>query len=513
MESRTLGIMDAILRQLRDILSEINALEGASHVLTWDQFTYMPTSGASARGRQASALKRVIHEKSTSADLGKLLDAAANFLPQMDPDSDDASLIRVARRDFERASRVPDDFVERFSSHTSVSYMAWAEARAADDFSVVAPFLQRSIDLSREYSGFFPGAAHVADPLIEHSDPGMSVATIGPLFGELHRGLLPIVRDIAARSQPEDGFLYHHYPKKRQIDFGAMVARRFGYDFERGRQDMALHPFSITLGVDDVRITTRVKEDDLWEGLSSTLHEAGHGMYEQGIDVMLDGTPLASGASSGVHESQSRLWENLVARSLPFWECFFPLLQKQFPESLQGVSVDAFYRAINRVEPTFIRTDSDEVTYNLHVMLRFDLEVQLLEGKLSVHDLPEAWNERMHQDLGVCPESPNYGVLQDVHWYCDHVGGAFQGYTLGNLMSAQFFAAALRDHPEISAEMALGRFNLLHGWLTRKIYRHGRKFSDDKLVLRATGQPLTVTPFLDYLKNKYSALYGLAANA
>ena len=292
--------------------------------------------------------------------------------------------------------------------------------------------------------------------------------------------------------------------------FGLAVVERVGYDFQRGRVDKTHHPFCTKFAAGDVRITTRVREDDIGEALFSTLHEAGHAIYEQGVEAAFEGTPLNSGASAGVHESQSRLWENVVGRSREFWEHFYPLLGETFPERFANVPLDAFYRAINKVERSLIRTDADEVTYNLHVMMRFDFELALLEGRLKVKDLPEAWRARYEADLGVAPGNDREGCLQDVHWYAGAVGGGFQGYTIGNILGVQFYAAALRAHPHIPTEMARGRFAALHGWLREHLYRHGRKFTPDELIERATGSPMSIAPYVAYLRDKYGTLYGLS---
>jgi carboxypeptidase Taq len=283
-----------------------------------------------------------------------------------------------------------------------------------------------------------------------------------------------------------------------------------GYDIERGRLDKTHHPFCTKFASGDVRITTRVRQNDIRDTLFSTLHEAGHAIYEQGVNAAYDGTPLGSGVSSGVHESQSRLWENVVARSWPFWEHYYPALQRTFVDQLGSVSLDIFYGAINKVEPSLIRTDADEVTYNLHVMLRFDLELALLEGELKVADLPEAWRGRMKSDLGVAPPDDRDGVLQDMHWYTSLVGGQFQSYTLGNIMSGQFFAAARRALPDLDAQIEAGEFKPLRQWLTNNIYSHGRKFTAQEIVRRATGEPLSIAPYVAYLNGKYRPLYGLA---
>jgi carboxypeptidase Taq len=294
-----------------------------------------------------------------------------------------------------------------------------------------------------------------------------------------------------------------------QIAFGTKLVTAYGYDFDRGRQDMSPHPFMTSFSIGDVRITTRIKENDLREALFSTLHEAGHGMYEQGIDPAFEGLPLADGTSSGVHESQSRLWENIVGRSRGFWKHYYPELQSVFESQLGGVDLDMFYRAINKVERSLIRTDADELTYNLHVMIRFDLERALLEGELKVQDLPDAWNARYKQDLGLAPPDDSDGVLQDVHWYAGRVGGMFQGYTIGNVLSALFYHAALKEHPSIPDELSRGKFETLHSWMCENIYQHGKKYTANELVERITGESMNVTPYLMYLRSKFGEIYNL----
>jgi carboxypeptidase Taq len=322
---------------------------------------------------------------------------------------------------------------------------------------------------------------------------------------------VPIAQAILAQPLLSDACLREFFPEAGQRAFGLEMIKRFGYDFDRGREDKSAHPFTTDFSIGDVRITTRVDEYYLGDALFSSLHEAGHGMYEQGIHVDLEGTPLAQGISSGVHESQSRLWENLVGRSLGCWKFYYPRLQQAFPEQLRSTDLETFYGAINKVERSLIRTDADEVTYNLHVMLRFDLELELLEGQLAVRDLPEAWRARFESDLGVVPPDDREGVLQDVHWYSGFIGGGFQGYTLGNVLSAQFFDAALGAHPEIPSEIEAGEFGTLHRWLRDNIYQHGRKYTPAELVERVTGGPMGVEPLIRYLREKYGALYDLSA--
>jgi carboxypeptidase Taq len=399
--------------------------------------------------------------------------------------------------------------VARLAAHQAESYDVWTVARPENDFAAVRPYLEKTLDLSRALADFFPGYEHIADPLIDFADYGMQASTVRDVFGQLREQLVPIVSAIASQPVADDTCLHRAYPLADQETFFTQVIEAFGYDFERGRYDTVPHPFTTKFSLGDVRITVRYSERDLSEALFSAFHEAGHAMYEQGIDMHHEGTPLADGTSSGVHESQSRLWENLVGRSRGFWRFYYPKLLAAFPDQLGDVSLDAFYRAVNRVERSLIRTDADEVTYNLHVMLRFDLELTMLEGKLEVRHLPDAWRERFQADLGIVPPDDQDGVLQDMHWYGGVIGGMFQGYTLGNILSAQFYEAALEQHPEIPSEIEQGRFGTLHGWLRENIYRHGSKFTASELVERVTGEPLCVEPYIYYLRSKYGELYDL----
>jgi carboxypeptidase Taq len=510
---RSAGAMsaDSRLAQLKRRLQEVHDVASAGAVLGWDQATYMPTGGASARARQGATLSRLAHERFTDPEVGKLLDGLTAHAKSLPEDSDDACLIRVVRRRYDRAVKVPAEFVARREEAASASYDAWTRARPANDFAAMRPFLERMLDFSREYARYLGPYDHIADPLIDELDDGMTVASVRALFDSLRAELVPMVRAIAEQPLADDSCLRRHFPEALQLEFSVGVIRRFGYDFDRGRLDKTHHPFCTRFCSGDVRITTRVKENDLGDALFSTLHEAGHALYEQGVDPRFDGTPLGAGTSMGVHESQSRLWENLVGRSRGFWEHLYPELRNLFPEQLEGVPLETFYRAINKVERSLIRTDADEVTYNLHVMLRFGLELDLLDGRLKVKDLPEAWRARFKADLGLEPPDDRDGCLQDVHWYGGGIGGAFQSYTIGNILSAQLYAAAVEAHPEILEEMKRGRFNTLHTWLRESLYRHGRKFQPAEIVGRATGQAMTIRPYIVHLHDKYGQLYDLPA--
>jgi carboxypeptidase Taq len=500
--------MEALLADLKGRLREIADLDAVGAILSWDQATYMPRDGAPARSRQGALISRLTHERMTDIELGRLLDQLAGYAAGLPGDSDDARLIAVARRDFEKAIKVPVDLVERWSALGSAAYDVWKRARPNNDFAAVRPYLEKQLDISREYAALFAPYRHIIDPLIDDRDEGLTCDVVRSLFAQLRRELLPIVDYVCSQPPTGDACLHAEFPEAPQLDFSLAVACAFGYDLERGRIDKTPHPFCTKFSAGDVRITTRVKRDDLSEALFSTLHEAGHALYEQGVAPELAGTPLGRGTSMGVHESQSRLWENVVGRSLDLWRHFYPPLRRTFPTALADVPVETFHRAINMVQRSLIRTDADELTYNLHIILRFDLEVELLEGSLAIKDLPEAWRARYRSDLGVSPADDRDGCLQDVHWYSGGIGGAFHSYTIGNVLGAQFYAAALRAHPEIPRQIASGEFATLRAWLGENLYRHGRKFGADEILRRATGEAMTIKPYIAYLREKYGALYG-----
>ena len=498
---------DVTIDELRQRLREISDLSAAASVLHWDQTTAMPTGGAVSRSRQLALLGRLSHERATDPELGVLLDRLMPYAESLPSGHDDRALIEVAQRDFDLAMRVPAEFSERAAGHMSKTYAAWVTARPHDDFVAVQELLETTLELSREYCEFFPDSDHIADPLIDAADQGMTVARIRPVFAELRTGLISLLDHISNSKQVDDEPLRNHFPAAQQARFSTAVIQAMGYDFDRGRLDPTAHPFMTRFAHGDVRITTRTNESFLGEHVFVTIHEAGHALYEQGTRADDDGTPLGSGTSSGMHESQSRLWENIVARSPEFWSYWYPKLQEEFPKQLQNVSLQEFYNAINRVQPSLIRTDADEVTYNLHVMLRFELELDLLEGNISIAELPNTWHERYRDDLGVSAANDRDGVLQDVHWYAGFIGGAFQGYTLGNFIGAQLFEAALHDTPEIYAQIARGEYQPLHDWLRTNIYRIGRRRTPDQLIADVTGSPLDAKPLLNRLQTKFSKIY------
>ncbi|MEY2846524.1 MAG: hypothetical protein RL076_2070 [Chloroflexota bacterium] len=497
------------LKELKTRLAELSDLHAIQALLGWDQSSIMPAGAGEGRGRQMALMSRMLHEKFTDPAIGRLLDTLRKQAEQWPAESVDAQLVAVTAKDYEQSTRVPAAFVSEMTEHANASYMAWAEARPANDFAKVVPYLEKTLELSRTYASFFPGFAHIADPLIDQSDAGMTVATIRPLFKTLRDGLVPMVDAICRQAPADDACLQGPYPIAAQMEYGRTLAEVVGYDFHRGRLDTALHPFEARLAYGDIRITTRARENDLGDCIFSVIHECGHAMYEQGVAFELEGTPLASGTSSGVHESQSRLWENLVGRSRTFWQHQYPALQAVFPNQLGHVPLDTFYRAINKVSRSLIRTDADEVTYNLHVIIRFELELELLEGTLAVKDLARAWKERYAAMLGIEPPNDKDGVLQDVHWYAGTIGGSFQGYTIGNVMSAQIYAAALASNPAIATDIATGNYRSLLAWLQTNLYATGRRWDAPGTLKRVTGQELSVAPYFAYLKAKYGELYSL----
>ncbi len=497
------------LRQLKARLAEIDDVERAADLLDWDQQTYMPPAGAGARAEQLSTLRGLAHRFFISDEMGALLDDLRDAAAGLEPDSDAACLIRVTARDYEKARRVPSELVAELSRVSALAMEAWARARPASDFALFRPHLERIVALNVQLAEAFGYEECIYDPLLDEYEPGMKTAQVAAIFDELKGALIPLVKAIAEKADAVDAaFLSREYDEQKQWNFGLELLREVGFDFERGRQDRSAHPFTTAFSPADVRLTTRVLRDYLPTALFATLHEGGHGLYDQGIDAALSRTPLGHGASTAVHESQSRLWENLVGRSRGFWRHYFPRLQALFPEQLAGVDAESFYRAVNRVQPSPIRVEADEVTYNLHIFLRFELENDLLEGRVGVADLPAAWNAKMEEYLGLTPTNDGEGVLQDIHW-AGGLLGYFPTYALGNLLSVQLFDQALAESPSLPAQIESGQFAALLGWLREKVHRHGKKFTPAELMRRVTDSELQAAPYLAYIRAKYGEIYGL----
>lgn len=489
-------------------MGEVWDLAMTASLLGWDQQTNMPHNGVVERSEQLATLSKLIHELTVAEEHGKMLDDLLEYTKTLDPDSDDARLIRRAKIDYDKATRVPTERVAEYARVTALAQEAWVEARAKSDFKLFQPHLEHIVALRREYADYFKPYDHVYDPLLDDFEPGLKTAEVKDIFNRLRPQQVELLKAIASRPQVEDDFLHLKYEDKKQWDFGVDVITRFGFDWKGGRQDRSAHPFTTSFGIGDVRITTRIIEDMVTSAMFSTMHEAGHGMYQQGLDRSLSRTILANGTSMAVHESQSRMWENLVGRSRPFWKFFYPKLQELFPGQLGNVSMEKFYKAVNKVSPSFIRVESDEATYNLHIMLRLELEIALMEGSLEVSQLPEAWNAKMKEYLGITPPNDAKGVLQDVHWSGGMIG-YFPTYALGNLVSAQLWEVINRDIPDLESQIEQGKFDALLGWLRDKIHRHGAKFDPQELVQRVTGSKIDPQPYVNYLRKKYSDIYGL----
>ena len=497
------------LKQLKEHFAEIKALGEAAAVLAWDQQTYMPPGGAAARAAQMTALAGVIHEKLTGDETARRLDAAQQEIGEAD--TENGAFLRAARRDFDQATRVPTALVTEMVRVTTLAYEQWTEARAKSDWGKFAPWLSQILDLTRRQADHLGHGGERYDALLDLYEPGMSTQEVRDMFAAIKPDLVALVQAIAARGPDavDDSPLHEAFGEDAQREFGESVVRALGYDFGRGRQDRAVHPFCTSFGRDDVRITTRFDPHFLPMALFGSVHETGHALYEQGIGEQYAGNILADGASMGVHESQSRLWENLVGRSRPFWRRFYPSLQAAFPGPLGTVSEQAFYQAVNKVEPSSIRVEADEVTYNLHILLRFELEQDLLSGTLAVADAPAAWNAKMQDYLGLTPPDDAQGILQDVHWSGGMLG-YFPTYSVGNLLSVQLYEkadAALGG--QVEAQIAAGEFAPLLGWLRENVHRHGRRYLPGELIRRAVGGPLDPAPYLRYLKTKFGAVYGL----
>lgn len=506
-EGSTMADTERLLERFLRAWGILDDLNNTGSVLGWDMNTYMPEGGAEGRGQQMATLSTIVHERLIDPELNELvfhLESAG-----LEPGSPQAAMVRQARRAIDRATKLPASLVEALTLQANRARTVWARAREDDDFASFAPELARMVELKREEAHAIGFEEHPYDALLDQYEPDTTVAEIRRLFEPLRDHLVALLAEIRESGvEPSDEVLRQEFDESAQERFAVDTVRAFGYDFARGRLDRTVHPFAISFGVGDVRITTRYKRHYLATALFGTMHEAGHAMYEQGIDRAYARTPIAEAASFGFHESQSRLWENLVGRSLAFWQGAYPRLQQHFPTQLGHVSLDDFHAAINRVEPSFIRVEADEVTYNLHILARFELELAMIDGALDAKDVPLAWNERYRDDLGILPPDDAVGCLQDVHWSAGMLG-YFPTYTLGNLMSVQLFEAAAADTPSLEDDIRSGRFERLAAWLREHVHRHGARYRPAELMRRATGRDLDAGPYVGYLRRKFGALYRL----
>ncbi len=494
---------------LLELVHEMHDLGKAAALLSWDREVNMPPRGDSARVAQMTTLRRLTHQRICSDAMGEAIEQAEAAVDGADPAQFEAGLIRILKRDRGRALRLPEDFVIESSQVGARAWRVWREAREADDFERFRPHLERLIDLQRQRADYLGYESEPYDALVDLYEEGMTAAELRQIFSGLREATVPLLEAIEDRGRSlDDGPLHQHFDREAQERFARHIAGVVGYDFERGHLGTATHPFATSFSRDDARITTRWHEDFLSPALFGTLHECGHAIYEQGTGEELARTPLARGCSSGIHESQSRMIENLVGRSLEFWQAHYPDLQAQFPSQFGSLSVEDFHAAINKVQASFIRVEADELTYNLHIILRFELEQAMLSGDLAARDLPIAWKDRFEELLGIRPPDDRLGALQDVHWSGSSFG-YFPTYALGNLYAAQLMQAARQDDPAVGRDLARGSTEALLAWLGVKIHRHGRKLPPRELLIQATGRGPDSRAFVAYAEQKFGQLYGL----
>jgi carboxypeptidase Taq len=490
--------------QYKDITQKAADLNNAAAVLGWDQEVYMPPKGFPYRGRQLATLSMMAHEMVTSGSYGDLLKklSEANGL-------DDAAVnnVRLSLEDYEKNKKLPAAFVEEVTQQTSKSYSAWIDARGANDYKLYAAELERMIALKKQQADLYGYEGHAYNALLDDYEKGASVAMLDPVFDTVKAKLSPLLEAIRNAPQVSDDFFSGHFEKQNQWDFSLDVLKKMGYDFEAGRQDLSEHPFTTSFAPADVRVTTRVDESNYASLFWSSVHEGGHALYEQGLPEAQYGLPLGAAASLAIHESQSRLWENCVARGFEFWKHFYPALQQYFPQ-LNSVSVEEFYKGMNKVEPSLVRTEADELTYHFHVLIRYEIEKALLSGELNPKDLPAAWNDMYTKYLGVTPPSDKLGVLQDVHWSHGSFG-YFPTYSLGSFYAAQFFEQTKTEDAALLQKIESGNFADLLNWLREKVHRHGRRYRSDELCHKITGKSLDINAFISYANNKYAHIYGL----
>ncbi len=497
--------MNSDYEKYRSRLRKIADVSNAANVLNWDQEIYMPVKGAELRAQQLSTLSGIIHDMAVDEELGALLEALNKDTSLSEKE---ARNIQESLRGYEDQKKYTTAFVVEMSKTISECYQAWNKARTENNYAVYQPFLEKLVELKRQECKLLGFDKHPYDALLNQYEPKAKTADLEILFEDVKSNLVPFVKEITNRQQHEQQFLYKHYDKQQQWGFGISLLKQMNYDFEAGRQDISAHPFSTSFSAQDVRVTTRISENDLREMVWSCIHEGGHALYEQGLPVEDYGLPTGEAISLGIHESQSRLWENNVGRALPYWKANYSNLQKTFPEQLGTIPLDAFYKAINIVEPSLIRTSADELTYHFHVLIRFEIEKALIEGSIEVKDLPEIWNKKYKDYLGVDVSSDAKGVLQDIHWSHGSFG-YFPTYSLGSFYAAQFYNKASEEIPDLETEIEKGNLKPLLVWLREKIHKHGKFYTAESLCIHVTGEKLNFKYFMEYAGKKYKALYDL----
>lgn len=482
-------------------------LEGIQSLLGWDQETFMPNGASPIRAEQMAAMAEIIHKMKISKKFGTALSSLIDLKNGQIPlkkklkEGQIASL-KKWRKDYLRETALPASFVKQFVEHTSKSMVVWREAKNHNDFKSFAPWLQKTIDLSRKKADLFGYKDHPYDALVDLYEEGMTTKEITSLFDPLRKSITELLKKIRTYKQVDDSFLHGQFPKDKQLNFSHLILKDMGYDLNFGRLDLSTHPFSTAFHPTDSRITTRIHPKSLKSCIFAVLHEGGHALYEMGLPAEYFGTPLGTAISLGIHESQSRWWETRIGQSKPFWKHYLPLLKKEFGGKLEKVDLEEFYKAVNKVQPSFIRVEADEVTYPLHVVLRFEIEKELIEGNLKVKEIPEAWNAKMKEYLGITPKTDTDGCLQDVHWSMGGFG-YFSTYTLGNLFAAQFFTAFEKDHPNWQKKVEKGELIFIKDWLNKHIHKHGQLYNSKELAKEVTGKEFSSKDYVDYLTKKY----------
>ncbi len=497
--------MNSSYEKYKEIMQKIADVNYSSAVLQWDQEVYMPEEGAKYRAKQLSTLSGIVHELSTSDELGKLLNDLNN---NSSLQSVEAANIRESLRYYTDQKKYTTEFVVKLNQTISESFQAWQKAKKENDFKIFQPLLEKLVELKKQESELLGYKDHPYDALLNQFEPGSTTKELKALFESVKKELVPFVKKIAGLPKPDNKFLFKHFDKDKQWDFGLELLKQMNFNFNAGRQDISSHPFTTNFNARDVRVTTRINENDFREMTWSCIHEGGHALYEQGLEFENYGLPSGEYLSLAIHESQSRLWENNVGRSLNYWKFNYPLLQKQFPENLKDVTLENFYKAINVVEPSLIRTSADELTYHFHVMIRFEIETALLEGSIKVQDLPSIWNKKYKEYLGLTVPDETTGVLQDIHWSHGSFG-YFPTYSQGSFYAAQFFQKAEQEIPGLENEIINGHLEPLLNWLRENIHKHGRTLKAHELCKMITGEELNFMYFAKYAKNKFSKIYNL----
>lgn len=501
------------IQELKDRLAEIKKIDSIGAVLHWDQETYMPEGAGDARAEHISYLSTLAHRLHTGEEFRNCLKGLVNMETgeplQPQTDADTHRMLYLAWKDYRDVSTLPADFVKELALLTSKSQQVWQKARVENDFNAFAPYLEKIIDFKRKEAEYYGYTTTPYDALIDKFEPGMNTEKITILFNRLKEALVQLVKDIREKGTPiDDKPMQRSFDVDKQWEFGLKVAEVMGYDFTRGRQDKSAHPFTTTFHPTDVRITTRLLKNNFKTAIFSTIHETGHALYEQGLRIDDYGSPLGEPISFGIHESQSRIWENIIGRSRDFWYHFYPQLTAMFSRPLVNINLDRFYKMINTVKPSLIRVEADEVTYSLHIMLRFEIEALLIDGKLEVKDLPAAWDQKMEEFLGVRPEDYKDGVLQDVHWSMGAFG-YFPSYALGNLYGAMMVNRMQKDIPELSETVKNGNLPIIREWLRNNVHSVGHRMDAEELIQKLTGESLSAEPFIHYLEKKYRDIYAL----